>query len=129
MWHLVTYKTLGVTGRTVAVSVRLTARSKVLLETLTVPQLIRKPVPVYIFRMFIAVVTTARNLSLSWAKLTQSTPCNLFYGLILFPHLRLGLPSGGYPSELPTKSCTHIFSLSDVPHTLPISLFFISWPQ
>jgi hypothetical protein len=40
-------KTLGVTDRMVVVLLRLTPRRKVLLETLTVTQLVSKPVPVY----------------------------------------------------------------------------------
>ena len=104
-------KHLEVTRRMVAVLLRLTPRSRVLLVTLTVPQLVRKPVPVYIIRTFIAIVTKSRNLSLSWAKLTQSTSNYRFYRLILSYHLCLGLPSGVFPSDFPTKIlCAYIFS-------------------
>jgi hypothetical protein len=52
------------------------------------------------------VFTRARHLSLSWAKRIQSTSPNPIYArsiLMLFSHLRLGLPSGLLPSGLPTK--------------------------
>jgi hypothetical protein len=58
-------------------------------------------------RRFIAVLTKARHLTLSWASRIQfapSVPISLRSILMLSSHLRLGLPSGLLPSDLPTKT-------------------------
>ena len=64
-------------------------------ETLPVLQLGEKCLVFYETGTFVTVLTTARYLSLSWIKLTQSTPSNsvsLRTILILSCYLRLGLP-------------------------------------
>jgi hypothetical protein len=56
-------------------------------------------------RRFITALTTARHRSLSWTSRIQSTPpkpISLRYVLIPSSHLRLGLPSGLFPSDFPT---------------------------
>ena len=86
----------------------LTPRSRVPLEKLTgfaanqeIPRILWNP-------KFIAVLTNARHLSLSWANSIQS-PQPLHTSsrpiLILSSHLRLGLPNGLFPSGFPTKRC------------------------
>ena len=88
------------------------------LEKLTVPQLVKKFNALYGIRMFITVFTTAHHLSVSCVRLIQSTTSkaiSLRSVLILSSYLRLCIPSG----LLPAGSTLHM------PHTLPISSFFI----
>jgi hypothetical protein len=62
-------------------------------EKLTVPQLVNKYPTLYETRKFITAFTTARYLSLSWARSIQSIsphPTSLRSILILSSHLRLG---------------------------------------
>ena len=84
----------------------LTPWSRVLLEKLTgfaanqeIPRV-----------LWITVLTSARHLSLSLANSIQSPqplPTSWRSILILFSHLRLGLPNGLFPSGFPTKTlCT-----------------------
>jgi len=88
----------------------LTPRSRVLLEKLTGFAAIQEIPRIFGTRRFITVLTSARHLSLSWANSIQSSqppPTSWRSILILSPHLRLGLPSGLFPSGLPTRSlCT-----------------------
>jgi hypothetical protein len=64
----------------------------------------------------ITMFATFRHLSLSWAKLVQSTPSHsisLRQILIFSFHLRLGLSSRLFLSGLPTKTLHAIHSLFD----------------
>ena len=91
----------------------LTPWSRVLLEKLTGSQQVNKLPAFYGTRMFITAFTGARHLSLSWARSIQSIsphPTSWRSILIFFPHLRLGLPSGLFPSGFPTKTFSTIIS-------------------
>ena len=83
----------------------LTLWCTVLLEKLAGLQLVKKFPAFYGTRMFITAFTSFRNPSLSWASPIQSTcpqPTSWRSILILSTHLRLGLPSGLFPSGFPT---------------------------
>ena len=85
----------------------LTPWCRVLLVKLTGFQLVKKFPAFYGTRRFITALTSVRHLSLSCASPIQSTyphPTSWRSILILFIHLRLGLPSGLFPSGFPTKT-------------------------
>ena len=84
----------------------LTPWCKVLLEKLTGLQLVKKFPSFHGTRKFIIALTSVRQLSLSWANPIQSIyphPTSWRSVLILSTHLRLGLPSGLFPSGFPSK--------------------------
>ena len=85
----------------------LTPWCRVHLEQLTCLQLVKKFPKFHGTRRFITVLTSVRQLSLSWASPIQSIyphPSSWRSILILSTHLRLGLPSGLFPSGFPTKT-------------------------
>ena len=85
----------------------LTPWCRVLLEQLTGLQLVKKFPAFHGTRRFITAPTSVRHLSLSWASPIQSIyphPTSWRSILILSTHLRLGLPSGPFPSGFPTKT-------------------------
>ena len=84
----------------------LTAWSRALLEKLTGLQLVKKFPAFYGTRRFITALTSVRHLSLSWASSIQSIPPHLTSwrsNQIVSSLLRVGLPSGLFPSGFPTK--------------------------
>ena len=92
---------------TYLLSYLLTPWSTVLLEKLTAFQLVKKFPALYWTRRFIAAFTSAGHLSLSWASSIQSMPPHSISWrsiLILSSYLRLGLPSGIFPSGFSAKT-------------------------
>ena len=85
----------------------LTPWCRVFLEKLTGLQLVKKFPAFYGTRRFITALKSIRHLSLSWASPIHSTylhPTSWRSILILSTHLRLGLPSGLFPSGFPIKT-------------------------
>ena len=86
----------------------LTPWCSVLLEKLIGLQLVKKFPAFHGTRRFITALTSVvRHLSLSWASPIQSIhphPISWRSILILSTHLRLGLPSGLFPSGFPSKN-------------------------
>jgi len=104
---------------------------RVLLEKLTGLQLVKKFPAFHGIRMFITALTNVRHLSLSWTSLIQSIyPHTTSWRsiLILFTHLRLGLPSGLFPSGFPTKTLFTPSPQRYASHARPISFFSILSP-
>ena len=84
----------------------LTPWCRVLLEKLTGLQLVKKFPAFHGTRRLITALTSFCHLSLSWASPIQSIYTHTTSWksiLILSTHLRLGLPSGLFPSGFPTK--------------------------
>ena len=109
----------------------LTPWCRILLEQLTGLQLVKKFPAFHGIRRFITAITSVRHLSLSWASPIQSIyphPTSWRSVLILSTHLRLGLPSGLFPSGFPTKTLYTPSPHPYAPHALPISLFSILSP-
>jgi hypothetical protein len=90
-----------------------TAWSRVLLEKLTGFQPVKKFPAFHLTRRFITAFTSARDLSLFWASSIQSIPPHPTSWrsiLLLYSHLRLGLPSGLFPQVFPQKPCIRLSS-------------------
>ena len=85
---------------------QLTPWSRIHLEKLTGPQLVKKLPVFYATRRFIVAFIRAHQLSLYWARLIRFMPAHSTWRsiLILSSHLHLGLPSHLFPSGLPTKT-------------------------
>ena len=82
---------------------------KVLLEKRTGLQLVKKFPAFHGTRRFITALTSVRQLSLFWTSPIQSIyphPTSWRSVLILYTHLRLGLPSGLFPPVSPPRPYT-----------------------
>ena len=104
---------------------------RVLPEQLTGLQLVKKFPAFHGTRRFITALTSVCHLSLSWASPIQSTyphPTSWRSIIILSTHLRLGLPSGLFPSGFPTNTLYTTSTLTYAPHAQPISFFSILSP-
>ena len=104
---------------------------RVILEKLTDLQLVKKFPAFHGTRRFITALKSVRHLSLSWALPIQSMyphPTSWRSILILSTHLRLGLPSGLFPSGFPTKTLYTPAPHPYAPHAQPISFFSILSP-
>ena len=111
---------------TIAYWYLLTPWCRVLLEKLTGLQLVKKVPAFYGTRRFITAFTRFHHPSLSWASPIQSTcpqPTSWRSILILSIHLRLGRPSGLFPSDFPTRSLYAPSPPPYEPHAQPISFF------
>ena len=107
----------------------LTPWCRVLLEKLTGLQLVKKFPAFYGTRRFITALTSVRHLSLFWASPIQSTyphPTSWRSILILFTDLRLGLPSGLFPSGFPTKTL-YAYIFSPISATCPAYLIILDF--
>ena len=114
-----------------AITYLLTPWCRVLLEKLTGLQLVKKFPAFYGTRKFITALTSVRHLSLSWTSLIQSTyphPTSWRSIPILSTHLRLGVPSGLFPSSFTTKNLYAPSAHPYAPHDQPISFFSILSP-
>ena len=108
----------------------LTPWCRVLFEKLTGLQLVKKFPEFHGTRRFITALTSVRHLSLSWTSPVQSIyphPTSWRSVLILSTHLRLGLPSGHFPSGFPTKTLYTPLSSTIKQHCIKISTHFALW--
>jgi hypothetical protein len=104
--------------------------SSVLLEKLTGLHLFKKFSAFYWTRRFITAFTIARQLPLSWASPIQSIPPHptSWRSILIFFHLRLGLPRDLFPSDFPTKPYTHLSPSLSAQHAPSITFFSILLP-
>ena len=102
---------------------------RVFLEKLIGLQPVKKFPTFHGTRRFITALTSVRHLSLSWVSPIQSIyPHTTSWRsiLILSTHLRLGLPSGLFPSGFPTKTLyTPLFST--ICTTCPVHLILLDF--
>ena len=121
---------LFVLSYSVCITYLLTPWCRVLLETLTGLQLVKKFPAFHGTQRFITALTSVRHLSLSWASPIQPTyphPTS-WRSVLISTLLRLGLPSGSFPPVSPPRPYTPPSPHPYAPHTQPISFFSILSP-
>jgi hypothetical protein len=91
----------------------------------TVPQAVKKFLAFYGTRTFITAFTSARHLSLYWARvIVHSPPLPTSRSILISSHIRPGLASGLFPSGLTTKTL-HAPLLSPIRATHPAHLILL----
>ena len=102
--------------------------SRVLLQKLTSPQLVKKFPASYRILKFITTFTRAHHLSLFWVVSIQYMPHPTSWRsiLILSSHLSLGLSSCFFPSSFPTKTL-YLPLPSPIPATYPAHLILLDF--
>ena len=106
---------------------KLTPWNRVLLEELTVSQLLKKFPASYGNRIFITAFTSNRHPSLSWARSIQFMPIHFMNPILISSSLlRLGLPSCLFPSGFQTQT-PYAPLLSPIFTTLPTHLIRLDW--
>ena len=114
---------------TYLVSYLLNPQCRVLFQKPTGLQLVKELPAFHGTRRFITALTSVRHLSLSWTSPIQSIyphPTTWRSILILSTHLRLGLPSGLFPSGFSTKNPYTTLS-SPIHATCPAHLILIGF--
>ena len=91
-------------------------------------QLVKNFPAFYGTRRFITALTSVRHLSLSCASPIQSTYPHptCWRSILISTHLRLGLPSGLFPSGFPTKTLYAPLS-SPIRATCPVHLILLDF--
>jgi hypothetical protein len=105
----------------------LTPWGGVLLEKLIVTHQVKKFLAFYGTGMFITIFT--RTLSppwVIWTPFTNFHPISLRSNLILVYHLRLGPPSGSFPSDFSIKTL-YVFLVSPSRPTSPVHLILLDF--
>jgi len=117
-------------GYTYLLTYLLTPWCRVLLEKPTSLKLVKKFPAFHGTRRFITALTSIRHLSVSWASPIKSIyphPTSWRSILIFSTHLRLGLPSGLFPSGFPTKTLYTPSTHPHAPHAIYLLIYLLTY--